>query len=76
MVVTHSRNVLLAAPHRHGWQRRIAGFSGVKGMKQVFCLNRNNPKLGIWLYLSLILNAVLLPNQPLSPVLFRLVLFL
>lgn len=69
VVVTHSGNVLLAAPHRHGWQRNTAGFSGVEGRKEVSRLNRYDPKLGIWL--CLILNAVEWLNQPLFPVPFQ-----
>ena len=71
MVVTHSGNVLLAAPPRYGWQRNTEGFSGVEGRKEVSRLNSYDPKLGIWLCLRLILNAVEWLKQPLFPVPFQ-----
>lgn len=37
--------------------RDTVGFSGVEGRKEGSCLNKYDPKLGIWLCSSLMLNA-------------------
>lgn len=71
MVVTHHGNMLLAVPHRYGWQRNTAGFAGIEGRKEVSRLNRYDPKLGIWLCSGLILNAVEWLKQPLFPFPFQ-----
>lgn len=46
-------------------------FSGVEGRKEDSCLNRYDPKLGIWLCSSLMLNAVEWLHQPLFLVAFQ-----